>query len=351
MGDFLVTLPSNSNMASHPKNGPADYTVQLATPISLDGDWEAALVSVQYTHNWVNTDQYLFIRFVLHEYEANRQDYKENSDEIIDSDGQRVREGVTFYARHDNPFQNVQKPTNLAKTKVTYIIPQHFPSPQALGDAVVHAFQIAFPNTTAKLHYFYNHARRRGRFVISNGDVAILSTTTILGDLLGHSSNPVPCGTCTSGLRENGSAADIITALLAQRTATQQPPKGSNDFPDTRHWYKIDRLGTRNPKLKSVSSLWVYSDITENQLVGNYKVPLLGVIPVTNIETAAAGTRTHYCVNPVHFLGVRKSYIDTITIKLANERGETVPFATGAGDETNVVCCIRFRRRKSELPI
>jgi hypothetical protein len=96
--------------------------------------------------------------------------------------------------------------------------------------------------------------------------------------------------------------------------------------------------------------LWVYSDITENQLVGNYKVPLLGVIPVTNIETAA-GTRTHYCVNPVHFLGVRKSYIDTITIKLANERGETVPFATGAGDETNVVCCIRFRRRKSELPI
>ena len=51
--DFLITLPSNSNMQTHPGNEQANYTVKLSEPLNLEGDWEVALVSVQYTPNWL----------------------------------------------------------------------------------------------------------------------------------------------------------------------------------------------------------------------------------------------------------------------------------------------------------
>ena len=54
--DFLITLPSNSNMDTNPDNEQSNFTVKLAEPLHLEGDWEAALVSVQYTPNWLSFD-------------------------------------------------------------------------------------------------------------------------------------------------------------------------------------------------------------------------------------------------------------------------------------------------------
>ncbi len=117
-------------------------------------------------------------------------------------------------------------------------------------------------------------------------------------------------------------------------------------YVDDRHWFLLSRSDRKKTKLQTISSLWVYSDITKRQRIGDAQVPLLGIIPV---HRAPAGERTHYCVNPVHFLGLSRAYIDTITIKRASERGERIPFAKYAGDDTNVVCCLRFRRCKAPL--
>jgi hypothetical protein len=343
--DFLVTLPSNSNMASHPDNEPANYTVKLATPISLQGEWEAALVSMQYTHNWVITDNNIYLRFIVFDVEATSsnimQQHKQNavSDFTIMPYSVRMLSAAKILAKHDHNVTGLSE-LNVQYTD-TYIYPHHYASSQQLGDEVCRAFYIAFPDTKAKLSYFYNHADCSGRFVTSKAEIAILSTDKRIGDLLGHSTELVACSLCNEhGNELLGSEAIEVLLNATSRTPVRRV--------DSRHWYLLDRLGINQPKIKSVSSLWVYSDITKRQRVGDAQVPLLGIIPV---HRAPAGERTHYCVNPVHFLGLSRTYIDTITIMLVNERGERIPFARNAGNDTNVVCCIRFRRCKPSMAI
>jgi hypothetical protein len=342
--DFLVTLPSNSNMSSHPSNEPANYTVKLATPISLQGEWEAALVSVQYTNNWVITNDLIFLRFILHEWGDNAAGaYKQKgtSDFVILDDTTRMVSAAQLLSKHQTSRAGLEDLQVLYKD--TYIYPHHYVNAQELGDEVCRAFHIAFPNTKVRLFYLYDHASCSGRFVVNNGEIAILSLDKRIGDLLGHLMGLVSCGVCDADGKKELLGEVAIRALLNIN---------KRQVVDDRHWYLLDRLGNRTglkkPKIRTISSLWVYSDITKRQRVGDAQVPLLGIIPV---HKEPAGARTHYCVNPVQFLGLSRTYIDTITIMLANERGERIPFAKTGGDDTNVVCCIRFRRCKPAMPI
>ena len=57
--NFVVTLPSNSNMLTHPNNRGHNYEVKLAMPINLtnqtlndDSRWEVALTTLQYTNRF-----------------------------------------------------------------------------------------------------------------------------------------------------------------------------------------------------------------------------------------------------------------------------------------------------------
>ena len=94
-----------------------------------------------------------------------------------------------------------------------------------------------------------------------------------------------------------------------------------------------------------MSSLWVYSDIINYQLVGDTKAPLLGIVPAPH----DGNRRTHYTVNPIHFLGVSRNHISEISIKIVDDKGIPIPFTTHT--EENLVCCLRFRRRKSNRSI
>lgn len=51
---FYLTLPSNSSLNIHPNNKPEAYSVQLSQPITLAGNWEVALMEIQYPNNWHN---------------------------------------------------------------------------------------------------------------------------------------------------------------------------------------------------------------------------------------------------------------------------------------------------------
>ena len=52
--EFQLTLPSNSSVEYYPNNKAADFTTRLPTSISLEGEWEAALIDIPYPHNWYN---------------------------------------------------------------------------------------------------------------------------------------------------------------------------------------------------------------------------------------------------------------------------------------------------------
>ena len=49
---FFITLPSNSCVEIFPSNTVANFKVKLPETVSLTGDWEVALVEMQYAHTW-----------------------------------------------------------------------------------------------------------------------------------------------------------------------------------------------------------------------------------------------------------------------------------------------------------
>ena len=49
---FYVALPSNSSMNIFPNNKLTKYTTKLSAPIKLEGEYEVALVEIQFPVNW-----------------------------------------------------------------------------------------------------------------------------------------------------------------------------------------------------------------------------------------------------------------------------------------------------------
>ena len=54
MGDFYLTLPSNSSMDVYPHNTMANFKTNLPNRIELEGRWEVGMVEMQYPHSWYN---------------------------------------------------------------------------------------------------------------------------------------------------------------------------------------------------------------------------------------------------------------------------------------------------------
>lgn len=57
MRDFYMTLPSNSSMDYYPNNKISSFTVQLPRYMSLEGDWEVALIEIQYPYAFINVSE------------------------------------------------------------------------------------------------------------------------------------------------------------------------------------------------------------------------------------------------------------------------------------------------------
>ncbi len=52
--EFQIVLPSNASSSFYPNNTTSYYKTKLAMPIQLVGEWEMAIVDIQYTHSWIN---------------------------------------------------------------------------------------------------------------------------------------------------------------------------------------------------------------------------------------------------------------------------------------------------------
>ena len=94
--------------------------------------------------------------------------------------------------------------------------------------------------------------------------------------------------------------------------------------------------------MRDYSTLWVYSDIIEHQLVGDSSVPLLRTVPTTR-DVSDEYVSWHY--NHPDYVRVSKKHINTITIDIRSNAGEKVVFRSG-----KVLCKLHFRRR-SALPL
>lgn len=53
-GDFYVTLPSNASSTTYPDNRISNYRIKLAKALDLRGEWEMALIEIQYPRTWTS---------------------------------------------------------------------------------------------------------------------------------------------------------------------------------------------------------------------------------------------------------------------------------------------------------
>ena len=91
---------------------------------------------------------------------------------------------------------------------------------------------------------------------------------------------------------------------------------------------------------KLYNSIYIYTDIIENQNVGDYKVPLLRIIPVTSKYGEVC------CVkyDKPHFFPLSRNRIQTIEMDLRDESGELISFEGGRSIITLV-----FRRKPTKF--
>ena len=95
-------------------------------------------------------------------------------------------------------------------------------------------------------------------------------------------------------------------------------------------------ISTSTSTINIYHSIYVYTDIIENQHTGDYKVPLLRVVPITS----KYGENVCVRYDKPHFFNINRSRIQTIEIDLRDDEGELISFEGGRSIVTLV-----FRRK------
>ena len=86
---------------------------------------------------------------------------------------------------------------------------------------------------------------------------------------------------------------------------------------------------------RSISSMFVYSDIVDQSLIGNTQANILGFLPIhTNF-----GDQGYWNFNPPYYTRVRDSRISSIKIQMCQDTGDLMP-----GAEGKTICRLHFRR-------
>ena len=92
---------------------------------------------------------------------------------------------------------------------------------------------------------------------------------------------------------------------------------------------------TQKVNLRTLDNVFVYTDIVEESLIGESQASYLGYFPIKS----NFGETGYWCFNPPYDYKVIKSYIDTISIKLRQLKGELFPFKNGT-----IIIRLMFKR-------
>ena len=96
-------------------------------------------------------------------------------------------------------------------------------------------------------------------------------------------------------------------------------------------------------KLDPIQFAYVYTDIIENQVIGDKYTSLLKVIPIAS-EMEASSSIVSYFDN-LHYVNVKTNRITRINISIRTTTGEPIKFGN---DLANVIIKLHFRKRESD---
>ena len=274
---FFIVLPSDNSMKVYPENKLSSYTTFIPSEIKVDPwKWEVALQEIQFPHSWFNIRKGYNKLHKIY-YELKSKEKKDMEDSFPN------------HIRFINPTQV------LREIEVPYGGYEQI-------ESLIEKLNDIEKKDPRPLNYRYE--KHSGRVIITV---------------------PYQCGISFHN-------SDIAKFLGFKQ---EKPFKLSSD-PTKATEFESDAIVSRN----SIESIYVYSDIIENQYVGDYKDPLLRVIPVRS--KFGETDWIHY--DKPHYLRLSRENINNIEINIRDGTGEFVSFESG-----KVIVTLVFRRIASRF--
>ena len=302
--DFNVVLPSNSNLSSHPSNTPDDYTVRLNRPISLVGDWEVALINIHYPHNWFDFTKKVKVYWVYVNDHV-------GLDKVAQSEQHTV---ITYNESQQSPVITFDSHTTVRNSHFTFY-PAHFSTVQEIGDLLCRQLEQGIKTEGrepgVRITFQYDYETRFGHIHCNYGNLYVYCDSNYLARMIG------------------------ITAVNIRPHEI-----------DSLSTIELSELFLLHGGMKSqflkLDSIYVYTNLIQNQYVGDSESPLLGIVPIQK----RTQDKNFFVFNPITYLPLAMSNFQDVKIALRTVRGEKLPFPQFT---PNVVCTLRFRRCKNAI--
>lgn len=330
--EIYVTLPSNVSNDLFKDNKPSSFKTKLRIPLQLEGEWEAALIDIQYPHKWNNfvkgCDIYFLIATIdevlkrsslagadqglpqsdqapsVHAKESavdsktmgsSAQDEKEPS---VDTVTKKRLEIITVVKKLAKAH-----PEKYGKHMLQFTVPAgYYPTFLDVANYIANKFSTLvkfLPN--AKMVVDYDSFRKRINFKVIGCEAYLFSQDDYLMQHLGYIKN-----------------SDIVFMEISLCE------------------YFLYDTGAHEPYLDDNTTIYVYSDLIEYQLVGNTQVPLMGVLPIQGDH----GKQLYWNFNPPYYIPVCRAHVADIEIQLCTATGKILEILDG-----DVICRLHFRKR------
>lgn len=310
--EFQVTLPSTSSIRFYPQNKPSHYNTMLKSPLHLEGEWEVALMDIQYPFNWNNfPGGEIAVIIQVRGVDGNSHDLQFQSHTA----DLQTKQTSNRYKLYDDSLSKelrfkatdyyMERHIDYTAIIVVKIPPGYFKTVEALMSAFTDYFNNDnFEGPSAvKIFSVYNQITK----------VSKLSFENIQW-----------CDVICRGndfFKASGIKADDI---------------GDNYFRSS-----IMGLVTGPSELPTISTMYVYTDIIKWQRVGDNEAPLLATLPIHGNPAE----QLFWSFNPPYYIPVAQETINSIEIKLTTDEGELFPIEIPG----KVICRLNFRRRRFGL--
>lgn len=280
---FFVVLPSDSSMDIFPENKTSSYKVNFPNGIAVDPEkWEVALQEIQFPHHWYNIRR------------GHNVIYKEYLNPT-------VKELNTFF-----PIPNEKDPVKETEKRKEVL--------ERKPENVSLKFKREIEVPPGQYHDVNQILTFLREFEVDDTRPAIYSVNQI--------SKRVSIQ-LADGCNLHFNNSDIAKCLGFKPKST---------LTDFNVFIPSDSMMNTT---RTYDHVYVYSDIIENQHVGDYKVPLLRIVPITS--KFGEINWIHY--DRPHFLRLSRENINIIEVNIRDDMGELISFESG-----KVLVTLVFRR-------
>ena len=321
--EFQITLPSNTTIGDagsgagggagssvglyNSTNTPALFKTKLPFALNLEGEWEVALVDIQYSRNWNNItmEEYLILDLFPEEHI-----YLPDLTEVSTKVKLRYRDNKVGQDLIDS-WENYKTEKEMPAASFPLQIPAaYYASPADLADVlntqineILNVPEVRGVFTPAlEFQMIFDPILKQTRFSQSGlKRFAFGTATTTLGDILGIPSTKI-------------------------------------EGPPLLYYYQPNVMRPKTGTIEQISSMYIYCDLIKYQMVGDTQAPLLGVLPVQG----SYGEQIFWGFNPPYYIPLNKQHIDSITIRICTDTGDEIPF----NPKGKSVCRLHFRRKR-----